>query len=91
MIIVEDKPINVCDQLFHDFEIARQKPELCVVRKTLTQIANEATLSDSKDLIVYEIRVRTELFLKFDFYSIFPKRFFKFFFQPREQSGGRPL
>lgn len=44
--------MNVCDQSFHDFEIARQKPELRVIRKTLTQIANEANLSDSKHLIV---------------------------------------
>lgn len=44
--------MNVCDQSFHDFEIANQKPELHVIRKTLTQIANEALLSDSKDLIV---------------------------------------
>lgn len=44
--------MNVCDQRFHEFEIARQKPELKVIRKNLTQIANEAKLSDTKDLIV---------------------------------------
>lgn len=52
LIIVEDQPTNVCDQRFHDFEITRQKPELQVIRKTLTQIANEANLSDCKHLIV---------------------------------------
>lgn len=52
LIIIEDLPMNVCDQSFHDFEIARQKPELQVIRKTLTQIAHEAKLSDSKHLIV---------------------------------------
>lgn len=44
--------MNVCDQLFHEFEIAHQKPELKVIRKNLTQISNEANLSDSKDLIM---------------------------------------
>lgn len=44
--------MNVCDQRFHEFEIARQKPELNVIRKNLTQIANEAKLSNSKDLIM---------------------------------------
>lgn len=44
--------MNVCDQRFHEFEIAVQKPELHVIRQTLSQIANNATLSNSKDLIV---------------------------------------
>lgn len=44
--------MNICDQRFHEFEIARQKPELHVIRKTLTQISNEANLSNSKDLVV---------------------------------------
>lgn len=52
LIIIEDKPMNVCDQRFHMFEISRQKPELQVICKTLTQVANEGNLSNSKDLIV---------------------------------------
>lgn len=44
--------MNVCDQLFHEFEIARQRPELKVIRKTLTQISDQAKLSDSKDLVM---------------------------------------
>lgn len=52
LVIIEDQPMNICDQLFHEFEIASQRPELKVIRKTLTQIANQAKLSDSKDLIM---------------------------------------
>lgn len=52
LVIIEDQSMNICDQRFHEFEIARQKPELQVIRKTLTQISNEAKLSDSKDLIM---------------------------------------
>lgn len=52
LVIIEDKPMNVCDQLFHEFEIAHQRPELKVIRKTLTQISNQAKLSDSKDLVM---------------------------------------
>jgi len=52
LVIIEDQSMNICDQRFHEFEIARQKPELQVIRKTLTQISNEAKLSDTKDLIV---------------------------------------
>lgn len=44
--------MNVCDQLFHEFEIAHQRPELKVIRKTLTQISNEAKLSVTKDLVM---------------------------------------
>ncbi|VVC36690.1 Hypothetical protein CINCED_3A006268 [Cinara cedri] len=52
LVIIEDQSMNICDQRFHEFEITRQKPELHVIRKTLTQISNEANLSNSKDLIV---------------------------------------
>lgn len=52
LFVIEDQSMNICDQRYHEFEIARQNPELQVIRKTLTQIANEAKLSDSKDLIM---------------------------------------
>lgn len=52
LVIIENQPMNICDQRFHQFEIARQKPEVKVIVKTLTQMSNEAKLSDSKDLLV---------------------------------------
>ncbi|XP_050432106.1 glutathione synthetase-like isoform X2 [Adelges cooleyi] len=57
LVIIEDKSINICDQRFHEFELTRQKPELRVIRKTLTQISNEAKLTESKDLIVQSKKV----------------------------------
>lgn len=52
LVIIENQSMNICDQRFHQFEIARQKPEVKVIVKTLTQMSNEATLSDSKGLLV---------------------------------------
>jgi len=52
LVIVENKPMNICDQRFHQFEIARQRPEVKVIVKTLTQMSNEAKLSDSKGLLM---------------------------------------
>ncbi|XP_025204827.1 glutathione synthetase-like isoform X2 [Melanaphis sacchari] len=52
LVIIENQPMNICDQRFHQFEIARQRPEIKVIVKTLTQMSNEAKLSDSKDLLV---------------------------------------
>jgi len=52
LVIIENQPMNICDQRFHQFEIARQRPEVKVIVKTLTQMSNEATLSDSKGLFV---------------------------------------
>ncbi|XP_050522041.1 glutathione synthetase-like isoform X2 [Daktulosphaira vitifoliae] len=57
LIVVEDQSVNICDQRFHEFELALQKPELCVIRKTLTQVANEAKLTHSKDLVIQSKRV----------------------------------
>ncbi len=52
MFIVEDVTYNICDQKFHEFEIRRQNPDVFVIRKTLTEVANEARLGDNKELYV---------------------------------------
>lgn len=52
MFVVEDVTFNVCDQKFHEFEIRRLDPECFVIRKTLTEIANEGRLDESKRLFV---------------------------------------
>lgn len=44
LFIVEDVSYNICDQRFHEYEIMRQRPEVRVVRKTLTQIQETASL-----------------------------------------------
>jgi len=50
---VEDVTYNICDQKFHEFEIRHQNPAVNVIRRTLTQIANTAKLSEKQELIMY--------------------------------------
>ena len=52
LFIVEDMTYNICDQKFHEFEIREQCPSVYVVRKTLTQVADEGSLTSDKRLIV---------------------------------------
>ena len=52
LFIVEDVTYNICDQKFHEFEIRKQNPSVYVVRKTLTQVADEGKLTGDKRLIV---------------------------------------
>ena len=46
LFLVEDVTYNICDQKFHEFEIRRQAPELFVIRKTLTELGQRATLTE---------------------------------------------
>ncbi|CAH2004559.1 unnamed protein product [Acanthoscelides obtectus] len=52
LFIVEDVTYNICDQRFHEFEIRRLNPHVKVIRRTLTQMADRASLSKDKELIV---------------------------------------
>ena len=52
MFIIEEVTYNICDQKFHEFEIRSQNPSVYVIRKTLTEVANEGKLSDDKRLFV---------------------------------------
>ena len=52
MFIVEDVTYNICDQKFHEFKIRELNPEVYVIRKTLTEIANEGKMDENKRLIV---------------------------------------
>jgi len=53
LFVVDDVSYNICDQRFHEFEIKRQNPAVIVIRRTLTQIANTAKLSEKQELIMY--------------------------------------
>ena len=72
LFIVEDVTYNICDQKFHEFEIRKQNPSVYVIRKTLTQVADEGKLTSDKRLIVDGKEVRISLlFLNFNhFYLI---------------------
>nr|CAI5819025.1 unnamed protein product [Callosobruchus analis] len=52
LFLVEDVTYNICDQRFHEFEIRRLNPHVKVIRRNLTQIAERASLSKDKELIV---------------------------------------
>jgi len=50
LFVVEDVTYNICDQRFHEYEIMRQRPEITVLRRSLTEIHNTARLDDHKRL-----------------------------------------
>jgi len=50
MFLVEDVTYNICDQKFHEFEIRRQCPDVFVIRKTLTELAERAVMKEDKTL-----------------------------------------
>ena len=52
MFIIEDVTYNICDQRFHEFEIRRLAPEVKVIRRTLTQLYEQAQLGPNRELIV---------------------------------------
>jgi len=57
LFLIEDVTYNICDQKFHEFEVRRQCPEVFVVRRTLTQLADEASLTEDKRLMVGGVEV----------------------------------
>ena len=57
LFLIEDVTYNICDQRFHEFEVRKQCPEVFVIRKTLTQLADIATLTQDKRLMVGEVEV----------------------------------
>lgn len=52
LFIVENVTYNICDQRFHEFEIRRLEPDVKVIRKTLTEVADEGKLGLNKELIM---------------------------------------
>lgn len=52
MFIIEDVTFNICDQRFHEFEIRRLAPEIKVIRRTLTELYEQAVLGPNRELIV---------------------------------------
>lgn len=50
LFVIEDIPYNICDQRFHEFYIREARPEIRVMRQTLTQIHKKGRLTDSGDL-----------------------------------------
>lgn len=53
LFVIEDVTYNICDQRFHEFYIREQRPDILVVRKSLTQIAQQGRIGDDGLLIMY--------------------------------------
>ncbi|XP_029664416.1 glutathione synthetase-like isoform X3 [Formica exsecta] len=52
LFVIEDITYNICDQRFHEFEIRKQNPNVKVIRRNLTQLADTARLGSNMELIV---------------------------------------
>ncbi|KAL6426086.1 hypothetical protein ACFW04_008984 [Cataglyphis niger] len=52
LFVIEDITYNICDQRFHEFEIREQNPNVKVIRRNLTQLADTARLGSNMELIV---------------------------------------
>lgn len=62
LFVIEDVTYNICDQRFHEFYIREHYPHIRVVRKTLTQIHNEAKLGQNAELIIGGIQMSVVYF-----------------------------
>lgn len=53
LFVVEPVTYNICDQRFHEFEIRKLNPTVTVIRRTLTELSEQAKLhGDDKRLLV---------------------------------------
>eukprot|EP00095_Tigriopus_kingsejongensis_P004650 maker-scaffold29_size597861-snap-gene-4.34 protein:Tk04650 transcript:maker-scaffold29_size597861-snap-gene-4.34-mRNA-1 annotation:"glutathione synthetase-like isoform x1" len=52
LFIIEDVTYNICDQKFHEFKIREMNPDVFVIRKTLTEVAEEGKLDSERRLFV---------------------------------------
>ncbi|KAK4298479.1 hypothetical protein Pmani_029177 [Petrolisthes manimaculis] len=52
LFVVEDVTYNICDQRFHEYEIRRQRPDIHVIRRNLTQISEQGRLTADKKLFI---------------------------------------
>ncbi|XP_012218621.1 glutathione synthetase-like [Linepithema humile] len=53
LFIVEDVTYNISDQRFHEFEICQLRPEIKIIRRSLTSLVSEGIkLGPNKELIV---------------------------------------
>lgn len=52
LFVVEDVTYNICDQRFHEFYIREKRPDIRVLRKSLTQINEQGSIGGNNELIV---------------------------------------
>ncbi|XP_055844624.1 glutathione synthetase-like isoform X2 [Episyrphus balteatus] len=52
VFVIEDISYNICDQRFHEFYIRETKPNIKVLRKTLTEIHEQGKLGKNNELFI---------------------------------------
>nr|XP_014092058.1 glutathione synthetase isoform X1 [Bactrocera oleae]XP_014092060.1 glutathione synthetase isoform X1 [Bactrocera oleae] len=57
LFVIEDVSYNICDQRFHEFYIREQRPNIKVLRRTLTEVHKEGKLGPNKELLLCEYEV----------------------------------
>lgn len=57
LFVIEDISYNICDQRFHEFYIREQRPDIKVLRRTLTEVHKEGKLGPNKELLLGEYEV----------------------------------
>lgn len=64
LFVVEPVAYNICDQRFHEFEIRRLNPTVTVIRRTLTQLAEQSKLDGPEQrLLVWGIHFFVQFML----------------------------
>lgn len=62
LFVIENVSYNICDQRFHEFKIREMNPEIQVIRRTLTEIYEQGSLSADNELIIDGITVSVVYF-----------------------------
>ncbi|XP_055551683.1 glutathione synthetase-like isoform X1 [Wyeomyia smithii] len=52
LFVIEDITYNICDQRFHEFYIRETYPHIQVIRRTLTQLQEQAKLGPHRELLL---------------------------------------
>ncbi|XP_052866936.1 glutathione synthetase-like isoform X2 [Anopheles cruzii] len=64
LFVVENVTYNICDQRLHEFYIREKYPHVGVVRRTLTQLHQEATLGPSGQLLTDGLREASVVYFR---------------------------
>nr|XP_023012137.1 glutathione synthetase-like [Leptinotarsa decemlineata] len=62
LFIIENVSYNIADQRFHEFRLRELRPDIKVVRKTLTEISDRGRISATKTLTIDEDEVAVVYF-----------------------------
>lgn len=52
LFVIEDVTYNICDQRFHEFYIREKRPDIRVLRKSLTEIHRGGRVSEGDNALL---------------------------------------